>query len=447
MYKSLLVKNINFGGTMRITRRTPQWVHNIRNVTETRAFKDLKTDIDKTQYLYRYSKENETEYTPKNLMDYLGVKKTAFYTMVGTNSQEIYGYVKDTSQTSGKSYLSDDDLQLVRAAIAGSIRVNKTMSVKEFRKFLEEFISAKYHKTVTLNKNYVSELIKRDPQLCTRRIKSLESPRCNVSQEAVDEYISAINEMIANNPCPSLVINMDETGLSARIDKDTTRNCVVLADSPEDCFFEEKSDYKSMSVCVGISLDGEHLKPLIITDRKRIDQSMERDKYIWNAEYTFTPRGFMNSDAMIVWIARCLAPYVFEQRTQIGDRNAVVYLLMDNMSAHDTEDVMNAFRLLDPVKIIKLPPHSSHLLQPLDAIYFGVFKQYYRRYKTETDHQNFHTKCTAIIRSLYHANDSKTIIKSWEKAGIFINDDGSENQTVSFDISKHKAQLLHEETT
>ena len=59
-------------------------------------------------------------------------------------------------------------------------------------------------------------------------------------------------------------------------------------------------------------------------------------------------------------------PHIMKTRVIINDLNAHPTLIMDNMSVYVTNDVMNEFGNLENFEIVLLPPHSSHILQPLD---------------------------------------------------------------------------------
>ena len=170
---------------------------------------------------------------------------------------------------------------------------------------------------------------------------------------------------------------------------------------------------------------------------------MKKDQYLWTNAYTYTESGFMNADAMIVWIHYCLAPYVRTSREKLGVPDAKVFLIMDNMSAHCTDAVMQQFHCLDPLEIIWLPPRSSHLLQSLDCSYFGTFMKNYRQYRIQNERRMFYTKCKAITRALYHANDPCTIIGRWSKAGIKVECDDCGNTSILFDIAEQVRTLTH----
>lgn len=443
MYRAQLPEYINFRPNIIRSRRTPQYVLAIRDCTEEQEFIDLDNDVDRIRYLHSKTKGPGKLFKVSELMDYLGLNRRQFYIYVHSSEVPSSGQSQGSSSPQRKSYIAEEDKQYIYDKIAEMARTNRSMSVSGFKKFLEWFIANKYGVNVTLNKNYVRDFVKRDVNLCIKCIDSLESPRCNVSITECQRYCDQLRMMVEENPHPSLVLNMDETGLSARIDKDTKMNCVLLSSITDPCYFEEKTDYRSMTVCVGVALDGEHISPLIISNRRNPDPEMKKDQYLWTNMYTYTESGFMNTDAMIVWIHYCLAPYVRTAREKLGVPDAKVFLIMDNMSAHCTDAVMQQFHCLDPLEIIWLPPHSSHLLQPLDCSYFGTFKKYYRQYRIQNERRTFCTKCRAITRALYHANDPYTIIGSWFKAGIRVECDGCENTSILFDIAEQVRTLTH----
>ena len=61
------------------------------------------------------------------------------------------------------------------------------------------------------------------------------------------------------------------------------------------------------------------------------------------------------------WVINVLAPYVLSIREEIAQTNAPCVLVVDNMTTHGNDEVMNLFNNIGNVHVVFLPPHSSHL--------------------------------------------------------------------------------------
>lgn len=87
-----------------------------------------------------------------------------------------------------------------------------------------------------------------------------------------------------------------------------------------------------------------------------------------------SPQGWINNDLSLLWLKE-----IFHKHTK--DRIAGVYrlLVLDGHKSHATAD-FDHFCKENKIIPLYLPPHSSHILQPLDVTCFGPLK---RRYGSE----------------------------------------------------------------
>ena len=72
---------------------------------------------------------------------------------------------------------------------------------------------------------------------------------------------------------------------------------------------------------------------------------------------------------MVFWIKTILAPYVEAIRKYIGQEKKC-YIIADGCTAHNSSEVEKALNEIGNIKIIFIPPHSSHITQMLDATFF-----------------------------------------------------------------------------
>ena len=80
------------------------------------------------------------------------------------------------------------------------------------------------------------------------------------------------------------------------------------------------------------------------------------------SRYGVSPNGWMTTSAYIDWFRNILIPSLPEERP--------VLLVLDVHSSHISFEVRE-LAIENGVHMLKLPPHLTHLLQPLDV---GVFK-------------------------------------------------------------------------
>jgi hypothetical protein len=61
----------------------------------------------------------------------------------------------------------------------------------------------------------------------------------------------------------------------------------------------------------------------------------------------------------------------------VSDGNIIAGLILDGLRSHSTAYTPDAFRN-EQIRVIELPPHSTHLYQPLDLCLFGIMKNEYQ---------------------------------------------------------------------
>jgi 4-hydroxybenzoate polyprenyltransferase len=92
-----------------------------------------------------------------------------------------------------------------------------------------------------------------------------------------------------------------------------------------------------------------------------------------NWEFTATENGWTSDDTALEWLKK-----VFILRTAPRDRLEARLLILDGHGSHETLEFMwECFS--NNIYLLFLPPHSSHVLQPLDLSVFSPLKNAYRK--------------------------------------------------------------------
>ena len=97
------------------------------------------------------------------------------------------------------------------------------------------------------------------------------------------------------------------------------------------------------------------------------------------------------------------------------------------------------------IKIFLFPPHSSHVLQPLDLVLFHAHKAAIRKYKTDSVSAiNFVERFVKLLSSWQAAATTSNINGAWEAMGFTYtaHEDGTTTMTLSMQDNKRVMQLL-----
>jgi hypothetical protein len=166
-----------------------------------------------------------------------------------------------------------------------------------------------------------------------------------------------------NNIEPQNIWNLDETSICI----DSTKSKVVGARGVRATRTTSTSGRENTTVLVMASATGEKAPPLIVFKGAHIwDQWIApKDTEYPGTVYAASKNGWMESEIFQNFFRNVVLP------TLGTDRPALI--VYDGHSTHiDEEIILRA--LEENIIILKLPPHTSHLLQPLDLAVFKVFK-------------------------------------------------------------------------
>ena len=215
----------------------------------------------------------------------------------------------------------------------------------------------------------------------------------------------------------SQIINIDETGFSVRPNKDKAQKCVFIKTHRREPCWKQVRDANHVSFLASINLSGESLKPFFITKTEvKYDGILGPLKE--DFAYAKTKTGYLTTKAMKLWINLVLKDYAINVRNELNDSNAKIIIIMDNFKCHINDEIQKEFQNIGNIELICLPPHSSHLFQPLDLFSFRELKRIYNLgIKTKT-RLIVNDKIYDILKTWNQASFKMNLFITWSRAGI-----------------------------
>ena len=126
-----------------------------------------------------------------------------------------------------------------------------------------------------------------------------------------------------------------------------------------------------LTACLGVTAAGQWLKQLFIFKGKgggRIEREFKT--FPKEAEYAVHEKAWTNIEIMLLWVEKCLKPWVDSAPDGI-----VPYLLLDSFRVHQTHEVVQAIEQTR-CKLDFIPGGCTGLAQPLDV---GINKPFKNR--------------------------------------------------------------------
>ena len=226
--------------------------------------------------------------------------------------------------------------------------------------------------TATLGVNWTSTFVKRHSELRTRYNRRItyqrakqEDPR--VIKEWLDTVYRAIQEHGIHEDD---IWNFDETGFAMGLC--TTSKVITAAERSERprTVIQGNREWVTIIECIGSS--GCHIPPLIILKGKEQQATWYQEPTLpqeW--QIATSPNGWTTDAIGLHWLKEVFEP--LSKRYSVGAKRL---LILDGHSSHLTAE-FDSFCKQHAIICLCMPPHTSHLLQPLDVGIFGPLKRAY----------------------------------------------------------------------
>ncbi|CAH2102386.1 unnamed protein product [Euphydryas editha] len=214
---------------------------------------------------------------------------------------------------------------------------------------------------------------------------------------------------------PQVIWNLDETSMCL----DPSRTKVVGQINKPCARTTHGTGKENITVLTGASASGKKLPPLIVFKGKFVwDQWMadlDPVDYDFEISYAASAKGWMETDIFFNYIEKVLIPNLGEQRP--------VLVIYDGHSTHVNVRVVQ-LAIQNNIIILKLPPHTSHLLQPMDIAVFKSFKTIWDAKLVDWQRRNVGTKMpkkvfAQALADTWQQTSSDVIKSGFKKAGIY----------------------------
>ena len=225
----------------------------------------------------------------------------------------------------------------------------------------------------TVGKNWFYKFMKRNPDLKYRLQQAVESKRAVQSCPSICYgFINKLEYLLKEYDIQDADIsNMDEKGFAAG--GSTGKHCyAVVPRGWHKAIIRISSDNRTwISAIEGITTAGEALPPYIIHAGKKASRDVEREfeEGLWQVGVSTT--GWSDSDHALQWLTKIYQP--FTQQRQQGQYRL---LILDGHNSHTSLE-FKIYCVEHDIILLLLPPHTSHILQPLDVGCFSSVQATY----------------------------------------------------------------------
>ena len=224
-------------------------------------------------------------------------------------------------------------------------------------------------KNKTAGKKWLASFLKRHPQLSFRSPQNISHARVKgFNPESVKTFFELYEpEFQKINGKPNRLYNVDETGISVVQHK--AEKVISVKGKKEVAALTSAERGSLVTIVTCMNAVDSYVPPMIVWPRKNMKLEL-MDGAPAGAIWGCHPTGWIQTDLFTVWFDH------FIQFTKPSVEDPVLLLLDGHYSHTRNIDIINKARD-NNVKIICLPPHSSHKMQPLDVGFMKPLKSYY----------------------------------------------------------------------
>lgn len=342
---------------------------------------------------------------------------------------EEYGVPKSTlhDKVSGKSglnaksgsqrrLLSDEEESRLAAFLCGCAAIGYAKSRKDVLAIAQQIVNSHHPESQPeVSKGWWDSFKRRHPELTLRHSEALSYARAAANNpEAIQKYFDLLQQTLQENGLthkPAQIFNCDESGLPL-----THKPPKVVAKvGQKHPYAVTSGDKAQITILACGNAAGYCIPPMVIFDRK----SLNPDWAIGEVPGTFyglSDSGWIDTELFDEWFKNHFLHHAPPTRPLL--------LLLDGHSSHYQPELIQA-AATEGVIIFCLPPHTTHLLQPLDNCAFGSLKQHWgeecQKYcarnpgKVVTRYNFSGIFSSAWLQGMSLAN----IIGSFKQAGIY----------------------------
>ncbi len=252
-------------------------------------------------------------------------------------------------------------------------------------------------------------------RLSSLKPRSLSSTRAyNTTQEVVASYYDQLKITLEKNNMmdkPHRIFNLDETGLNP---EHRPHSVVAGKNSKPQALTSPRGSTTTVIAC-GNAI-GNSLPPYFIFKGKRLMPELLKG-CLPGTDAAMTDSGWSNGQVLQKYLETFFLKYV---PTAVHDP---VLLMYDGHASHVTLPIIQWARDHNIILFV-LPPHTSHVLQPLDVSCFGPFKAVYYQECSVWMRENFgkvinrFNICELACKAYSKTMTSSNIVAGFRKTGI-----------------------------
>ena len=280
-----------------------------------------------------------------------------------TLHDRISGKVTPGAKSGLPAYLSAEEEDELVSFLNGCSSIGYARSKKQTIALVQRVIESK-GLNVKVNDGWWKSFMKRHGSLTLRAAEPLSYARAVCSQpEILNHYYDLLQQTLIEHDLtdkPNQIFNLDESGMPL----DPCPPKVITQKGIKHSVSITTGDKAQITTLACCSAAGYVIPPLVVFDRKKLKSEMTIGE-VPGTMYGLSSNGWMDTELFELWFKHHFLMHAPSCRP--------ILLMMDGHSTHFQPSVVR-MAAKEEVILFCLPPHSTHLTQPLNKGCFGPLK-------------------------------------------------------------------------
>ena len=314
-----------------------------------------------------------------------------------TLHDHVSGKVRFGARSGPVPYLNIEEEEELASFLIHTARIGFPHTKKQVFAIVEQILCARAISASVTN-GWWERYLQRHPQLTLKSAVSLGLARAKASDpEVFCRYFDMLFDCLTRNDIldkPECIFNCDETGLAFN------PPCFKVVGRKGSALCHVTSGDKSKATVLAfVGATGIAYPPMVIFGLKTFNCLLSKGE-VPGTSYALSDKSWINSEVFQHWFEEHFLKYLPKARP--------VLLLLDGHSSHYSP-VTIKIAAENQVILFALPPHTTHVSQPLDRCCFAPLKAAWRQ-----ECHNFYTENPGRCVTKY--DFSHLFHKAWDSA-------------------------------
>lgn len=217
---------------------------------------------------------------------------------------------------------------------------------------------------------WITRFLNRHPALAARYGGQLDQQRAHASNPSIiRDFFRKLDRILQKNKIqPQDIYNMDEKGFILGF---SARSRVICRSYRRNPLVTQDGSWELLTALECVSSDFFVLPPFVVSKAKSHHAGWHGKTDDLHAKFCLSPNGWTDDSLGLQWL---IDHFDFFTKERIGGRPRL--LIIDGHASHVSYKFCK-YAVENNIHLISLPPHSLHLLQPLDVGLFGSLQHFY----------------------------------------------------------------------